>query len=107
MSNTRYSGDSLAGGNIDLESGEYVPVGHIWKFDLEEHKLRNFRRKFNFSKVRMEPVMLNFLAKTRNLRKRRSEHPIYNRGKVLEKSSGKLLFAISRYKINASRAVLS
>ena len=51
--------------------------------------------------------MLNFLAKTENFRNRRSEQPIYNRGKVLEKSSGKLLFAISRYKINASRAVLS
>ena len=29
------------------------------------------------------------------------------RGKVLEKSSGKLIFAISRYKTNTSRAVLS
>ena len=24
--------------DIDLESGEYVPVGHIWKFDLERSK---------------------------------------------------------------------
>ena len=32
--------------------------------------------------------MLNFLAKTENLRKRRSEQPIYNRGNVLEKSAG-------------------
>ena len=87
--------------------GENVPVDHIWKFDLEEYKLRNFGRKINFSKIRIEPVMLNFLAKTENLRNRRSEQPIYNRGKVLEKSSGKLLFAISRYKTNASRAVLS
>ena len=44
--------------------------------------------------------MLNFLAKTENLRNTRSKQPIYNRGKVLEKSSGKLLFAISRYKSN-------
>ena len=22
-------------GEIDLESGEYVPVGHIWKLDLD------------------------------------------------------------------------
>ena len=22
--------------DIDLEFGEYVPVGHIWKFDLEQ-----------------------------------------------------------------------
>ena len=51
--------------------------------------------------------MLNFLAKNENLRKTRSEQPIYNHGKVLDKSSGKLLFAISRNKANASRAVLS
>ena len=76
-------------------------------FDLEEYELRNFGRKFNFSKIPIEPVMLNFLAKTENLRNTRSKQPIYNRGKVLEKSSGKLLFAISRYKSNASRAVLS
>ena len=69
--------------DIDLESGEYVPVGHIWKFDLEKHKTRNFGRKFNFSKFRMEPVMLNFLATTENIRKIRSEYPIYNRGKLL------------------------
>ena len=36
----------------------------------------------------MEPVMLNFLAKTENLKNRRSEHPIYNRGKVLKKAAG-------------------
>ena len=51
--------------------------------------------------------MLDFLAKTENLRKTSSEQPIYNRRKVLEKSSGKMIFAISRYKSNASRAVLS
>ena len=72
-----------------------MPVGHIWKFDLEECKLRNFGRKFNFSKIRIEPVMLNFLAKTENLRKTRPERPDNNRGKVVNLSSGKLLFAIS------------
>ena len=48
-----------------------MPVGHIWKFDLEEYELRIFGRKFNFSKIRIEPVMLNFLAKTENLRNTR------------------------------------
>ena len=43
--------------------------------------------------------MLNFLATTKNIKRTRSEHPIYNRGKVPKKSSGKLLFAISRYEI--------
>ena len=72
-----------------------MPVGHIWKFDLEEYELRNFGRKFNFSKIRIEPVMLNFLAKCEKLRKTRSERPDNNRGKVVNLSSGKLLFAIS------------
>ena len=72
-----------------------MPVGHIWKFDLEEYELRNFGRKFNISKTRIEPVMLNFLAKTENLRKTRSERPDNNRGKVVNLGSGKLLFAIS------------
>ena len=65
-----------------------MPVSHIWKFDLEEHEIRNFGRKFNFSKFRMEPVMLSFLAKTENLRNRRSEHRIYNRGKLPKKAAG-------------------
>ena len=65
-----------------------MPVGHIWKFDLEEYELRNFGRKFNFSKTRIEPVMLNFLAKTENLRKTRSERPDNNRGKVVNLGSG-------------------
>ena len=40
----------------------FVPVGHIWKFDLEQYEQRNFGVKWNFSKIRIEPVMLNFLA---------------------------------------------
>ena len=75
-----------------------MPVDHIWKFDLAEYGQPNFGVKCNFSKIRIEPVMLNFLAKTENLRNTRSEQPSYNRGKVVEESSGKLLFAISRYK---------
>ena len=42
LSDTRASGDSLTEAardeDIDLESREYVPVGHIWKFDLEGHE---------------------------------------------------------------------
>ena len=72
-----------------------MPVGHIWKFDLEEYGQRNFGVKYNFLKIRIEPVMLNFLAKTENLRNTRSERPNEKRGKVVEFSSGKLLFAIS------------
>ena len=50
-----------------------MPIGHIWKFDHEEQ--RNFGVKCNFSKIRIEPVMLNFLAKIENLRYTRSERP--------------------------------
>ena len=28
--------------DIDLESGEYVPVGPIWKFDHEQRKKHDF-----------------------------------------------------------------
>ena len=45
-------------GVIDLESGEYVPVGHIWKFDFD------FANKSKFSKIRFDHVMLKFLATT-------------------------------------------
>ena len=72
-----------------------MPVGHFWKFDLEEYELSNFGMKFNFSKNRIEPFMHNFFAKTENLRNTRSERPNNNRGKVVNLSSGKLLFAIS------------
>ena len=42
LSNTRFSGThwqtTARDEDIDLESGEYVPVGHIWNFDLEKSK---------------------------------------------------------------------
>ena len=41
LSNTRFSGThwqvTTHDGDIELESGEYVPVGHVWRFDLEKH----------------------------------------------------------------------
>ena len=83
-----------------------MPVCHNWKFDLKQYEQRNFGVKRNFSKIRIVPVMLNFLATTENLRNSRSERPNYNRGKVIEKSSGKLLFAISSQK-NHTRVELS
>ena len=42
--------------------------------------------------------MLKFLAPTENEKIIKSEEPIDNRGKVVGKSSGKLLFAFSRHK---------
>ena len=75
--------------------------------NFEEYELRNFGVKCKFSKIRIGHVKLKYLATTENIREIRSEQLNYNCGKVLEKSSGNLLFAISRYKSNASRAVLS
>ena len=83
-----------------------MPVGHIWKFDLEHYEQCNFGVKWKLSKIRIEPVMVNFLATTENLRNTRSEQSNYNRGKVVKKRNGKLLFAIPRNK-NHTRVELS
>ena len=64
-----------------------MPVGHIWKFDLEKAFSLDFGEKRNFSKIRIVHVMLKFLATTENIRK--------ISGKVVKNRSGKLLFAIS------------
>ena len=42
--------------------------------------------------------MLKFLATTEKAKIIRSEEPINNHGEVVKKSSGKLLFEISRHK---------
>ena len=42
--------------------------------------------------------MLKFLATNENAKIITSKEPIYNHGKVVEKSSGKLLFATSRHR---------
>ena len=50
----------------------------------------DFGVKCNFSKIRIEHVMLKCLATTENIRKIRSEDSNYKRGKVVKNSSGKL-----------------
>ena len=45
-----------------------MPVGHIWKFDLEKAFNLDFGVKCNVSKIRIEHVMLKFLATTQNTR---------------------------------------
>ena len=76
-----------------------VPGGHIWKFDLEKTFSLDFEMKCNFSKIRIEHIMLKFLATTENTRKIRSEDSNYNRGKVVQIAAGKCYsqkkFAIS------------
>ena len=83
-----------------------MPVGHIWKFDLEEYKIRGFEMKFNFSKNRMEPVMLNFLATTENIKNkiRTTESQLRESDR---KNSGKLQFAIFEIIIKNTRVELS
>ena len=68
-----------------------MPVGLIWKFDLEKTFGLDFGVKCNFSKIQIEHDMLKFLATTENIIKMRSENSNYNRGKVVKKSTGKLL----------------
>ena len=47
-----------------------MPVGNIWKFDLEKTFSLDFAVKCNFSKIRFEHVILNFIATTENMRKK-------------------------------------
>ena len=54
----------------------------------------DFVVKCNFSKIRIEHVMLKFLATSDIITKIRSEDSNYNRRKVVKNSSVKLLFAI-------------
>ena len=82
---------------FDLEKyrqRNFVLVGHIWKFDLKEYEIRGFGMKFNFSKIRIETVMLGFLATTKNIKSkiRTTESQLREKDR---KNSGKLLFAIS------------
>ena len=72
-----------------------MPVGHIWKFDLENMFILDVGVKCNISKIRIEHVMPKFRATTENIRKIRTEDSNFNRGKSVKNSSGKLLIAIS------------
>ena len=92
-------------GNSNVFVDPIVPVGHIWKFDLEEHENTWFCNEVFFSKILMEPVMLSFLAKTENIKKKENDR-IDNCGKVTEKQR-KLLFAISKIIIKITRVELS
>ena len=73
---------------------------------LRNTKLRGFGMKFYFSKIRMEPVMLSFLATTENIKKKENDR-IDNCGKVTEKQRE---IAIRNFQDNnknhESRAVL-
>ena len=82
--------------------GNIVPNGHIWKFDLKKTFSLDFGVKCNFSKIRIEHVMLKFLATTENTKKTRSEDSNYNCGKVVKSSRGKFPIHSS----NEIRAVL-
>ena len=61
-----------------------MPVGHIWKFDLEQRLVLIFGWNDVFSKIIIESVMLKFLAIS-EYEKVKSEEPNNNRGKVIQK----------------------
>ena len=92
---------------INNQFNSIVPVGHIWKFDLEKTFSLDFGVKCNFSKIRIEHVMLKFLAKTENTRKIRSEESNNNRGKVVKIAAGNCYSQFPIHNSNESRAVLS
>ena len=62
-----------------------MPVGHIWKIDLEQcGEKHDFAVKMKFSKIRIAHVILNFLAKTENIRneRRTTELQLLESGKL-------------------------
>ena len=65
-----------------------------------------FGVKCEFSKIRFEHVMLEFLATTENIRKLRSEDSNDNRGKVVKIAAGNCYSQFRIHNSNASRAVL-
>ena len=73
---------------------------------LRDTNIRDFGVKFYFSKIRMEPVMLSFLATTENIKRKMRTTELTIAGKLSNIYSGKSLFAISIIE-NESRAVLS
>ena len=62
---------------------------------LRDTNIRDFGVKYYFSKFRMEPVMLSFLATTENIKLKNRTTELTIAGKLSNKYSGKLLFAIS------------
>ena len=62
---------------------------------LRDTNIRDFGVRFYFSKTRMEPVTLSFLATTKNIELEIRTTDLTIAGKLSNIYSGKLLFAIS------------
>ena len=75
-----------------------VPVGHIWKLDLEQRKKRDFVWNLNFSKLELCMSCSSFSQQLKISENKNIRTELQSR-EGSRKSSGKLLFAISRYKI--------
>ena len=82
-----------------------MPVGHIWKFDLEEYELRNFGRKFNFSKFRIEPSCSTFSRKLKISEIEDQNDQFTIAGKYLNKTAGNCYSQFPE--INQARVELS
>ena len=84
-----------------------MSVGHIWKFDLEKTFSLDIGLKCNFSKIRIELVMLKFLATTEKTRKIGSEDSNYSREKKSKEAAGNCYSQFPIQNSYGSRAVVS
>ena len=65
-----------------------MPVGHIWKFDLEEYELRNFGVKCNFSKFEVDMSCSSFSRQLEISEKQDQNNRFIIAGKYLKKAAG-------------------
>ena len=83
-----------------------MQVGQIWKFDLEKTFSLDFGVKSKFSNIRVEHVMLNFLATTENIRKIRLEDSNTIAAKWTKVAAGNCYSQFPIHNSNDGRAVL-
>ena len=84
-----------------------MPVGLIWKFDLEKTFSLDLGLKGNFSKNRIDFVMLKFLATTEKTTKIRLEDSNYSREKKSKIAAGNCYSQFPIQNSYGSRAVVS
>ena len=76
------------------------------KFDLELNVNLDFGEKSNFSKFRIEPAMLKFLATTENTRKIEEKIRVRIAGKSLKNLIVKFLFTVLLELYDPIKAIL-
>ena len=83
-----------------------MPVGHICKFDLEKTFSLDFGVKCNFSKTRIELVMLKILATTEKQKNKIKRTRLQSRESSQKIAAGNCYSQFLIYHSNESRAVL-